>query len=351
MDTNNKYGWVHYLNKSKTNNNHAELGSVGRVVSIKGYRYSVFIDGELKAGQLSGALEFNSTEEYKPKVGDWVEGLDFDEMLVIQSRLQPYRQFYRVAQGGRSKQIMASNVDFLLIVQGLDDNFNLMRMERYIVQAIACGVEPIVVLTKADLVDSPAEYVEQVHSIRKVKVFSISMYDKSSVDTFFAHLQEAQTYLLAGSSGVGKSTLINKLMGADTQEVQEVSTANNKGRHTTTSSELMVLDNGAIIIDTPGMRSFAVGTDGGERVEGMFPEIEAFAADCKYADCSHTTEVACTVLKALRTGDLPQTAYNSYIKLTKEQRFHEHTLTDKKMAGKKMARAIKDVKTFKSRYK
>ena len=250
------------------------------------------------------------------------------------------------------KQILGTNIDYALIVQGLDRDFNLMRLERYLTQVTACSVTPLVILNKADLVKNPAEYREEVLRLKRdCKIFFCSTLTGFGIQELKDAFEKGRTYILIGSSGVGKSSLLNILMNDDLQKTQSISTFNNKGTHTTTSRDLFQLPSGSLLIDTPGMREFGVTSEDGENSDSLFPAIEEFARQCRYSDCKHLHEEGCAVLEAMESGKLDRAIYDSYVKLMKEQRRFEINIEDQKRLNKQFGKMTKEAKNHRKKFK
>jgi len=327
---------------------------VGRITSIKGFKYLLVSEiGEIEA-ELSGRLLFATDVEELPKVGDWVFYMDYGAIGYIISVLPRMNELSRKAPGIKfEKQVLAANIDYAFIVQGLDADFNMMRMERYMVQILSCGITPIVLLNKADLVADPNEYIVQVNRLKRdCRVFCCSTYSGFGIDVLANDVMEpGKTYILVGSSGTGKSSLLNALMNFQRQKISEKSFSTGKGKHTTTTRELFQLPNGALVIDTPGMREFGMTSDEGQHSAELFPEISKFAERCHYADCKHINETGCAVLEALHSGALDATVFESYVKLRNEQKRFEIKIGDKKRLGKQFGKMTKEAKNHRKKYK
>jgi ribosome biogenesis GTPase / thiamine phosphate phosphatase len=293
-----------------------------------------------------------STEEI-PKLGDWVTLKDYDTLGYIIEVLQRKNELSRKNPGAKmERQILATNIDGALIVQGLDRDFNIMRLERYLVQLAACNIQPIIVLNKADLVEDQAGYTSEIEKLqRDCSIHFCSTYTGDGLDELRTQvLKKYKTYILIGSSGVGKSSLLNALMNANVQEVNAMSDFNNKGKHTTTSRDLFQLPNGSLMIDTPGMREFGLTYEEGSHDE-LFPAIQKFAARCRFSDCKHLNEIGCAVIEAVNSGELETKAYESYLKLIKEQRRFEISAEDKKRLKKQWGKMTREAKDYRSKYK
>jgi len=241
---------------------------------------------------------------------------------LIQEVLPRRSKFVRKVAGRRlEEQVIAANVDTAFVVMALDGDFNVRRLERYLAQCFESGAKSIVVLNKADDCGDLAARVAEVGSIAAgLPVFSVSARTGDGVDALDTYLASGQTIVLLGSSGVGKSTLVNLLLQRDAQAVQTVRASDSRGRHTTTSRELFALPGGALLIDTPGLRELQLwgATEG---VEQAFSDIEELAAQCKYGNCGHTTEPGCAVQVAIAEGRLDESRLENQRKLEREQEF------------------------------
>lgn len=346
------YGWTFYPSDYK-NNLSSELNP-GRVISIKGFKYYIASEhGELEA-ELSGRLLYGNDPENLPKVGDWVLFMGYDTLGYIIEVLPRTNELSRKSPGAKTqKQVLAANIDFALVVQGLDRDFNVMRLDRYLVQLAACRIKPIVVLNKADLVTNHDDYRNEVLKLmRDCPIYFVSTHTGFGMKQLTEEVFEPHhTYILIGSSGVGKSSLLNALANANIRQVNTTSESTSKGRHTTTSRDLFQLPSGSLIIDTPGMREFGVTFEEGQSTDDMFPAIQQFASQCRYADCKHINEAGCAVLSALQDGLLDEGAYESYLKLMKEQRRFEIKAEDKKRLNRQFGKMTKEAKEHRKKYK
>jgi len=272
---------------------------------------------------VSGAFRFAALAHSDfPTVGDWV-ALDADAVV---SAILPRRSvFKRVAADGSRRgsrlddeQVMASNVDIALLVAGLDNDFNLRRIERYLAIAASSAIMPVVVLNKADLADDVDGRLVAVEAIAPgVATVAVSAWTGQGLDDLRAHLRRGATAAILGSSGVGKSTLVNALLGEERQATAAVRGSDSRGRHTTTHRELFELPGGALLVDTPGIRALEVlGAE--EGVDATFDDVADIAATCRFSDCSHETEPGCAIRAALAAGTLTEARLASHRKLERE---------------------------------
>ncbi len=304
--------------------------TIGRIVCAHREQFEAVCEkGFLRARPKSGEY-FRGAESIDfPTVGDFVL-LSYNpagESLIVKT-LERKTVFSRSDLGGHKagygrtsvEQVIASNFDYVCVVMSLNQNYNARRLERYMALTWASGAAPVVVLTKADLTEQRRMYLSEVMGVAPgAEVFALSAYTGECLEEFKAFLKPRKTLAFLGSSGVGKSSLINVLMGEGALRVGEVREDDARGRHTTTHRELCMLPSGTMVIDTPGMRELGVlGADDG--IDAAFSEIEALAKKCRFSDCTHTSEPGCAVKSALQSGALDQTRYESYRTLTKENR-------------------------------
>ncbi len=298
----------------------AEGGEPARVtLELKGY-CEVTGESGARLGECSGKFMHaaKAPADY-PAIGDWVAVTPQPgdpTRVAIQAVLPRRTKFSRRAVGEEVlEQIVAANVDTVFLVSSLDGNHHLHRLERYLAAAYASGAQPVIVLNKADLADETEAIPREIAGVAPaVPVFVISAKTRRGLKALTPWLQPGQTIALLGSSGVGKSTLINRLMGGQVQFTQEVREADNKGRHTTTQRELLITPDGVIIIDTPGMREIQP-WEAGESLAAAFDDVAAVAGRCKFRDCTHTVEPGCAVTAALGDGSLELARWQSYLRM------------------------------------
>jgi ribosome biogenesis GTPase / thiamine phosphate phosphatase len=352
MNNLENYGWNNYYNEYSSKHNQGF--EIGRVISILGFKYYLITKyGEIEA-ELSGKMLYGNDSEHLPKVGDWVFYMPYDTLGYIIDLLPRTNALTRKSPGNTTeKQVLAANIDYAFIVQSLDQNFNLARLERYIVQVLACGIEPIVILNKVDLTDNPAFYKEEVSKLhRNCQVYMCSTYKQYGIAEILEKaFIPAKTYILIGSSGVGKSSLLKALNTDINRETGSVSASTGKGKHVTTTRDMFRLPNGSLVIDTPGMREFGVAFDDAFSSNTLFPAIDELAQSCRYANCKHINETGCAVLAAFSNGSLEAVQYANYIKLVREQAHFALKAEDKKRIGKQFGKMAREVKEFKKKYK
>lgn len=343
-----KLGWNEELEKEL---DHLQLEDVivGRVYRVDRTEFGVLTEeGELSA-RLSGRLRSMGEARELPAVGDWVLmknlGTGPNIFLVMDrgsliSRKMPGRE--------TAEQLVAANVDIIFIVMGLDDDFNLRRMERYLVMASGSGCRPVVILNKSDLITESDPRIEEIRELSiGADIQMISAREGAGLEKISAYLTEGTTAVLVGSSGVGKSTIINALLGDSVQRTGEVRGADSKGRHITTHRELFLLPSGGMLIDNPGIREIQLWGEPGD-IYDAFPDIHLLSKGCRFKDCSHLKEPGCAVRKALESGSLSSSRYENYCKMRKEM-VHLASRMDKGAKAeerKKWKNITKDVKHY-----
>jgi ribosome biogenesis GTPase len=321
--------------------------TIARVTRVDRDRYLVRNEHNEVQAEPTGKLLFSadSTEDL-PSVGDWVfVQYHNDDTLAIIHDLLPRRTYLRRKSAGDrvEYQMIASNIDVAFIMQSCDLDFNLRRMERYLVMAHEGHVDPVILLSKSDLV-SAEELEGRMSEIRdariNARVIALSNKTDKGLDTIRQALQKAKTYCLLGSSGVGKTTLLNHLLGREAFETNPVREHDGRGRHTTARRQLTVLDNGALLVDTPGMRELGlIGADAS--IADSFSDIHELSKHCRFNDCTHSVEVGCAILGAVQSGSLGEARYQSYMKLIKESDFHEMSYVERRKKDRQFGRMIK----------
>ena len=323
--------------------------SVARVAAVDRDQLLLLNETGAFRARLAGRFQYEKVSASDlPCVGDWVwvEKSPADQFGLLHGVLPRKTSMRRRAVGESLEvQMIAANVDVVIVVQSCHYDFNLRRLERYLVMARDGGAVPCVLLTKTDLVE-PAVVATQVAQTRDatpdVLVLTLSNVTREGMTELQGVLERRKTYCFVGSSGVGKSTLINGLVGREVLETKVVS-GTGEGRHTTVRRELLVLPNGAMVIDNPGMREFGVlGAGGG--IEASYSEILTHAVHCRFRDCTHTSEPGCAVLQGLETGELDADHYESFLKLRKESEYYDLSYAEKRKKDKEFGRFIKSAK-------
>jgi ribosome biogenesis GTPase len=321
--------------------------SVGRVTQEHRERYIVS-DGENEFDtEITGNLRFsaNSRSDF-PAVGDWVVMKIYDSYKAIIYRVLPRKSVLaRQAIGKPGEiQIISANIDVAFIVQAVNNNFNINRLERYLSICYEAGVEPVLILSKIDLL-TDEEIIDAINQLekreKKIRYVLLSNLTLKGLDQIIGIMQPGKTYCVIGSSGVGKSTLINNLLKKNVLKTGNISSSTNKGRHITEHRELIVLENGSIIIDNPGMKELGM-TDNIDGIRTTFEDIYEIASRCKFPDCKHINETGCAVLEALNDGSIDKDSYDNYQKIIREQeRFHT-TVAEKRKKDKVFGKMIKN---------
>ncbi|MCK9182245.1 MAG: ribosome small subunit-dependent GTPase A [Fibrobacteraceae bacterium] len=315
-------GYNDILEKYRTDNGLQDF-DVGRVISERKERYIArTAAGDFEA-EISGNMRFKAKcRENFPAVGDWISLSTYDTGISIIHSILPRRSIISrqaVGEYGLS-QIIAVNIDYALIMQSADRNYSVNRLERYLAICNTSRVKPVIILTKADLADQN-RIKELCGDIRKriktVEVIAISNNTKEGYGLLSEIFEEGKTYCMLGSSGVGKSTLVNNLIGKPIMKTNEISSSTNKGKHTTSHRELFVMETGGILIDNPGMREIGV-VASVQGIESTFEEIDSASRNCRFKDCTHTVESGCAVLEAVAKGEINKDAYENYLRIRRE---------------------------------
>ncbi len=328
--------------------------SVGRVYEAHQNLYRVLTEsGELQA-KMSGKLrhENKQTGDY-PAVGDWIviQVRNEEGQATIHAILPRFSKFSRKVAGAETReQVLAANVDTAFLVSAVNNDFNVRRMERYLAVAMESGADPVIVLNKADLFDDDTieeKIAEAKKSARDAPIYAVSALTGQGMEDLASYITLGKTAVFLGSSGVGKSALINALLGRYAQKTNTVREGDDKGRHTTSFQKLIILPGKGMVIDTPGLRELQLwDVEGG--LGDAFKDIESLAADCRFRDCLHESEPGCAVRKAISTGTLDAGRLESYLKLRQEIAF---TADRKEYLAKKNERERHISKTIKKMYR
>src|SRR3989339_82940 len=318
--------------------------STARVVARYRGKYRVKTDKKEYWAEISGKMMHDavSAADY-PAVGDRVNISTLDDDLAIINGIEPRKTLIqRKAAGKDEPQIIAANIDVAFIVQAVDRDYNLNRIERYLALALSGRIKPAIVLNKADLISEEKlnQKISEVKDrFKDTDVIVVSTLDDNKFKDLADKIAGQKTYCLLGSSGVGKSSIINKLLGKNVLETKEISFSTSKGKHTTAHRELFVLENGSSIIDNPGMREVGL-VESGEGIGVVFSKITGLAKECRFPDCSHLHEPGCAVLAAVEAGELDRDKYENYLKLKKESDFYSMTRLDKRRKDRSFGKMV-----------
>jgi ribosome biogenesis GTPase len=340
-------GYKQYLEKYRTEQN-LDSFEIGRVALEHKERYVVKTPENEFDAELVGNLRFMAESRYDfPAVGDWVAFSEYDDDKALIHAIYPRNSIIERQAVGKSGQvqIIATNVDCGLIVQAVDRDFNINRFERYLTICNASNVEPVIVLSKIDLISKSeleSILVQINQRIKDVPLITVSNQSDgyAALEPF---IKEGETYCLLGSSGVGKSTLLNSLSGELQMKTGEISSSVNKGKHITSHRELIVLDSGGILIDNPGMREVGI-ADTTRGLETTFDSILEYAENCRFKDCTHMHEKGCAILAAVKNGEIDQDSYFNFQKMEKEKMHFESDAIERKKKDKDFGKMIKNVK-------
>jgi ribosome biogenesis GTPase len=329
---------------------------VGRIISEHRERYIVrTIKGEFES-EITGNMRFaaKSREDF-PAVGDWVSLATYSSGFAIIHEILPrWSVIKRQAVGQYGEiQIIATNIDYAFLVQSVDRDFNINRLERYLTICHSSKVSPVIILTKTDLINEIqlSEILDRLKArIKNVPVITVSNETRNGYAPINAFIQKGKTYCMLGSSGVGKSTLLNNLSGENLMKTDSISTSTNKGKHITSHRELIILENGGILIDNPGMREVGI-ADTESGFEITFEQIIKLSKDCKFKDCTHTNEIGCRVIEAVKKGEIDSAFYENYLKIEKEKAYFESTIAERRKKDKDFGKMVKNYKKIVQRKK
>ena len=331
---------------------------IARIITTYKDRYEIVCDKGNGFAKIKRGMYYDNPNSIYPTTGDFVliEWNDSGDSMIYET-LKRNSSFSRTASSSdrnrqlhsQHEQLVAANFDYVFIMQSLNNDFNLNRIERYLSLSWESGGIPIIILTKSDLVTNVDDYINEVKSVAiGVDVYAISAVTKAGIEEIKKYFSKGNTIVFLGSSGVGKSTLLNTLYGQEVMKTSEIREDDSKGRHTTTTRNLVMLPNGAMIIDTPGMRELGMwnATDG---INKTFSDIEELTRFCKYQDCTHTNEPGCKILEAIENGELSKERFEQYIKLQKESQYNtdsDEYLKKKKEKFKEIAKINKHNRVY-----
>jgi ribosome biogenesis GTPase len=327
-----------------------------RVIADYGEQLLVSVNEKQLRAEPSGKLLFDAAfKSDLPKVGDWVNvNLAGDDFAIIHEVLPRKNQLSRKNPGKIfEEQVLAANIDVVFIVTGLDHDFNVRRIERYLTAVSSLNARVILILNKADLLKEKSEIEAALQNLIGIsKILYTTAFEETDIQKIKENILEKETAIFIGSSGVGKSTLLNGLLGGEFQKTAAVRADDSRGRHTTTHRELFVLENEKFVIDTPGMREMAL-WDNSDSLENSFEDIENLIQRCKFKNCIHETEPGCAVKTALEKGELDTARYESYLKQKRELEYLESKVNpelfqERKNKWKKIHQSIKEI--YKRKY-
>ena len=323
---------------------------IARITATHKDRYEIVCDKGNGFAKIKRGCYYDNPESIYPTTGDFViiEWNSNGDSMICET-LKRESSFSRTASSSdrnrelhnQHEQLVAANFDYVFIMQSLNNNININRIERYLSLAWESGGIPVIVLTKSDLVSNAQEYINEVQNVAfGVDVYAVSCKTNEGIENIKKYFEKGNTIVFLGSSGVGKSTLVNTLYGEEVMKTSEIREDDSRGRHTTTSRNLIMLPNGAMIIDTPGMRELGM-WDAEAGINKTFQDVEQYIGMCKFSDCTHTNEPGCKILEAIENGELSKERYEQYIKLQKESLYNtdsEQYLKNKKEKFKEIAR-------------
>ncbi len=334
-----QYGWTEEFSKRWQTLETASLVPA-RVVADFGTSLKIATPA-LVTAELSGKLAHYTDKEHTPKVGDWVAARLSDNGNAVVEALVPRRsEIARKVAGKQTiKQVIAANVDLAFVLLALDNDFSVERLKRFLYQLSISNIDPLIVLNKADKTDDLTPYLDDLRALDLPIIISTAT-QGAGVAEIMAHIQPGQTVILLGSSGVGKSTLTNKLLGRETQATKAVRASDDTGQHTTVHRELFILPGGGLLIDTPGIRELQLwGTQ--EDLDDNFDDVAALISRCKYSTCQHTNEPGCAIRAALQDGTLQASHYADYLKMKGELKtLHSKTEAQARQANKRSRKSI-----------
>ena len=344
------FGYNDSIEKLRIQHNLVDF-EIGRVISEHKERYIVTAEkGEFDA-EITGNLRYTAnTREDFPAVGDWVAISEYGDDKVLIHAIFPRKTIIERQAVGKhgEKQIIAANIDFAFIIQAVDNNFNINRLERYLTICNVSNVKPIIILNKIDLISDTAltDLMSRVQErVGQVPIIAISNKSQKGIENVKAYIAKGQTYCLLGSSGVGKSSLLNNLSGKQLMKTDAISTSTNKGRHVTSHRELIVLETGGIVIDNPGIREVGIADSVGG-LEKTFEKIVELSKSCKFKDCTHTVEIDCAVMAAVESGKVDEFFYENYLKMKREKEHFESTVAEKRKKDKDFGKMVKQFKNL-----
>lgn len=341
------YGLKENLIKNNRENN------IARIIATHKDRYEIVCNNGQGFAKIKRGCYYDNPNSIYPTTGDFVliEWNNTGDSMITET-LKRESSFSRTASSSdrekelhnQHEQLVAANFDYVFIMQSLNNNFNLNRIQRYLSLAWESGGIPVIVLTKSDLATNVQEYIDEVQNIAfGVDIYAVSCLTKEGIEDIKKYFSKGNTIVFLGSSGVGKSTLVNTLYGENIMKTSDIRENDSRGRHTTTSRNLIMLPNGAMIIDTPGMRELGM-WDAENGINKTFQDIEQYLGLCKFTNCTHTNEPGCRILRAIEEGDIEKERFEQYLKLQKESKYNTDSnqyLREKKEKFKEISKINK----------
>ncbi len=328
---------------------HDEALQPARVIAVQrsGLAISPAV-GEFREVAIGGRW-YQLTPEERPTVGDWLLIDPADGALA--ALLERTSLIKRLSPGGTGEvQLIAANIDTAFIVTSCNEDFSASRLERYMSAVLDADIQPVIVITKTDLADDPDVYVDEARSLGShIPIEPVNALDETSLAGLRAWCASGQSIALLGSSGVGKSTLVNTLSGEEVQETSAIREDDGKGRHTTTHRSAHLLPEGGIILDSPGMREFQI-ADASSGVRELFDDIDALAERCRFADCAHGTEPGCAVRDAVTSGELDERRLENYFKLQREEQYATETIAQRHARSREFGKRVKAAMKVRKKY-
>lgn len=329
--------------------------NIVRVTAVNKDSYIIRNEETEIPAEITGKLRYGAESPLDfPAVGDWVYAQYFDDnTFAIIHDILPRKSILKRKAAGKKidYQLIASNIDTAFIVQSLDVDFNIRRLERYLVMVNESNIKPVILLSKVDLIsqDILKQRISEINNVQQEnEIFIFSNVTGDGLKEIKEYIKSGETYCLLGSSGVGKTTLLNSLIGEDVYETSTVREKDGKGKHKTSRRQLIALEQGGLIIDTPGMRELG-NIEISEGMKEIFSDIIALTQDCHFNDCTHTNEPGCKVLEAIEKGELDSKRYKSYLKLLRESEYNRMSYLKKRIKDREFGKMVKEVMKYKNK--